>query len=107
MLSFIMLSVIMLSVIMLIVIMQTVVAPSSLFRHPNSVEESFKTLTQLAITELLAKPFSFVSGNVPKRRFNPFRYLRFVTPLTCGLYYKTFRIVIYDRNDSTIVEPVL
>ena len=24
-----------------------------------------------------------------------------------GLYYKTFRIVIYDRNDSTIVEPVL
>ncbi len=25
----------------------------------------------------------------------------------CGLYYKTFRIVIYDRNDSTIVEPVL
>ncbi len=26
---------------------------------------------------------------------------------TCGLYYKTFRIVIYDRNDSTIVEPVL
>ncbi len=26
---------------------------------------------------------------------------------SCGLYYKTFRIVIYDRNDSTIVEPVL
>ncbi len=26
---------------------------------------------------------------------------------TSGLYYKTFRIVIYDRNDSTIVEPVL
>ncbi len=26
---------------------------------------------------------------------------------TCGLYYKTFRIVIYDGNDSTIVEPVL
>ncbi len=25
----------------------------------------------------------------------------------CGLYYKTFRIVIYDRNDSTIIEPVL
>ncbi len=24
-----------------------------------------------------------------------------------GLYYKTFRIVIYDRNDSTIIEPVL
>jgi hypothetical protein len=24
-----------------------------------------------------------------------------------GLYYKTFRIIIYDRNDSTIVEPVL
>ncbi len=24
-----------------------------------------------------------------------------------GLYYKTFRIVIYDHNDSTIVEPVL
>ncbi len=24
-----------------------------------------------------------------------------------GLYYKSFRIVIYDRNDSTIVEPVL
>jgi hypothetical protein len=24
-----------------------------------------------------------------------------------GLYYKTFRIVIYDGNDSTIVEPVL
>jgi hypothetical protein len=26
---------------------------------------------------------------------------------TCGLYYKTFTIVIYDPNDSTIVEPVL
>ncbi len=26
---------------------------------------------------------------------------------TSGLYYKTFGIVIYDRNDSTIVEPVL
>jgi hypothetical protein len=25
----------------------------------------------------------------------------------CGLYYKSFRIVIYDHNDSTIVEPVL
>ncbi len=24
-----------------------------------------------------------------------------------GLYYKSFRIVIYDRNYSTIVEPVL
>jgi hypothetical protein len=24
-----------------------------------------------------------------------------------GLYYKTFRIVIYDRNDSMIVDPVL
>jgi hypothetical protein len=24
-----------------------------------------------------------------------------------GLYYKSFTIVIYDRNDSTIVEPVL
>jgi hypothetical protein len=27
--------------------------------------------------------------------------------MTSGLYYKTFRIVIYDRNDSTIVDPVL
>ncbi len=26
---------------------------------------------------------------------------------TSGLYYKTFRIVIYNRNDSTIVDPVL
>ncbi len=26
---------------------------------------------------------------------------------TCGLYYKSFTIVIYDRNDSTIVEPLL
>jgi hypothetical protein len=26
---------------------------------------------------------------------------------TSGLYYKTFRIVIYDRNDSMIVDPVL
>ncbi len=24
-----------------------------------------------------------------------------------GLYYKSFTIVIYDRNDSMIVEPVL
>jgi len=24
-----------------------------------------------------------------------------------GLYYKSFRIVIYNQNDSTIVEPVL
>jgi hypothetical protein len=26
---------------------------------------------------------------------------------TSGLYYKTFRSVIYDCNDSTIVDPVL
>jgi len=25
----------------------------------------------------------------------------------CGLYYKSFMIVIYDRNDSMNVEPVL
>jgi hypothetical protein len=24
-----------------------------------------------------------------------------------GLYYKSFTIVIYDRNDSTIIEPLL
>jgi hypothetical protein len=28
-----------------------------------------------------------------------------VTP--CGLYYKSFTIVIYDLNDSTIIEPLL
>jgi hypothetical protein len=27
--------------------------------------------------------------------------------VSSGLYYKTFRIVIDDRNDSTIIEPVL
>jgi hypothetical protein len=26
---------------------------------------------------------------------------------TCGLYYKSFKNVIYDRNDSMIVEPLL
>ncbi len=26
---------------------------------------------------------------------------------TCGLYYKSFEIVIYNRNDSTIIEPLL
>ncbi len=25
----------------------------------------------------------------------------------CGLFYKSFVTVIYDRNDSTIVEPLL
>jgi hypothetical protein len=25
----------------------------------------------------------------------------------CGLYYKSFMIVIYDHNDSTIIEPIL
>ncbi len=25
----------------------------------------------------------------------------------CGLYYKSFMIIIYERIDSTIVEPVL
>ncbi len=30
-----------------------------------------------------------------------------VSGITIGLYYKTFRIIIYNRNDSTIVEPVL
>jgi len=24
-----------------------------------------------------------------------------------GLYYKSFTIIIYDHNDSTILEPVL
>jgi len=27
--------------------------------------------------------------------------------LICGLYYKSFTIVIHDRNDSTIIEPLL
>jgi hypothetical protein len=27
--------------------------------------------------------------------------------VTRGLYYKSFTIIIYDCNDSTIVEPVL
>ncbi len=27
--------------------------------------------------------------------------------LICGLYYKILRIVIYNRNDTMIVEPVL
>ncbi len=35
------------------------------------------------------------------------QYFLFVSNATCGLYYKTFRIIIYNRNDSTIVEPVL
>jgi hypothetical protein len=26
---------------------------------------------------------------------------------TCGMYYKSFAMVMYDRNDSTIVEPLL
>ncbi len=26
---------------------------------------------------------------------------------TIDLYYKSFTIIIYDHNDSTIVEPVL
>ncbi len=26
---------------------------------------------------------------------------------TYGLYFKSFTIVIYDRNDNTIIEPVL
>jgi hypothetical protein len=27
--------------------------------------------------------------------------------LACGLYYKSFMIIIYDCNDSTIVESLL
>ncbi len=26
---------------------------------------------------------------------------------TCGLYYKSFTIIIYNRNDSVIVRPVM
>ncbi len=33
--------------------------------------------------------------------------LSYRTFYTCGLYYKSFTILIYDRNDSTIVWPVL
>jgi len=29
------------------------------------------------------------------------------TSKACGLYYKSFTIVIYDCNDSTIIEPLL
>jgi hypothetical protein len=40
----------------------------------------------------------------------PFLFF-FPTPLmfivTSSLYYKSFTIIIYDRNDSTIEEPVL
>jgi hypothetical protein len=47
------------------------------------------------------------------RKYLPLRYYKTIYKITnlhlviCGLYYKTFRIVIYNRNDSTIVEPVL
>ncbi len=27
--------------------------------------------------------------------------------MSSGLYFKSFTIVIYDRNGSTIIEPVL
>ncbi len=36
-----------------------------------------------------------------------FQLIKMSDRKTSGLYYKTFRIVIYDRNDSMIVEPVL
>ncbi len=30
-----------------------------------------------------------------------------VQPVTSGLYYKSFTLVIYNHNDSMIVEPLL
>jgi hypothetical protein len=36
-----------------------------------------------------------------------YRVVLFFTGSYSGPYYKSFRIVIYDLNDSTIVEPVL
>ncbi len=33
--------------------------------------------------------------------------LKLPTIYSCALYYKSFMIVIYNHNDSTIIEPVL
>ncbi len=33
--------------------------------------------------------------------------LKLQTIYSCALYYKSFTILIYNRNDSTIIEPVL
>jgi hypothetical protein len=45
--------------------------------------------------------------SLPKNNFPKCQPKHQMTEMLCGLYYKTFRIVIYDRNDSTIVDPVL
>ncbi len=78
--KFIMLSVIMLSIIILSIILLRIVAPC-LQLEPAKIAISNRIW-------LLLVDFFFAIG-------------------TCGQYYKTFRIVIYDSNDSTIVEPVL
>jgi hypothetical protein len=33
--------------------------------------------------------------------------LKLQTIYSCALYYKRFMIVIYNHNESTIIEPVL
>jgi len=33
--------------------------------------------------------------------------LKLQTIYSCALYYKSFMIVIYNHNESTIIEPVL
>ena len=61
---------------------------------PTNIKLDWKVIARYKHSNL----FGLVVSNEVKKFYNI---------VTCGLYYKTFRIVIYDRNDSTIVEPVL
>lgn len=39
----------------------------------NSEEDAGTSINDFLGADILAKPFNFVSGNVTKKRFNPFR----------------------------------
>jgi hypothetical protein len=62
--------------------------------YPAYIRQALKKLSSDKHSSLFCH---FVSGKEKE----------FYAPATSGLYYKTFRIVIYNCNDSMIVEPVL
>jgi hypothetical protein len=63
-----------------------------LFKQEYAVQTNDKLILE-GLSNLAMKPYETTN--------------ELLTCITSGLYYKTFRIVIYDPNDSTIVEPVL
>jgi len=87
--------IVMFSVVMLKVIMLIIIVPNAILKIFNQYLKNFQQLS-IHITVFHA------SASVTSRHSHQGQtsfFSKFTPGTTCGLYYKCFAIVIYDRND--------